>query len=60
MKDDSPWQVELRDVAAGLWMRRLVHPAWKPNQGWEPVMASICVESGGETLVLDPLAPLRR
>jgi hypothetical protein len=57
MKHDPQLQVELRDVAAGLWIWRLVHPAWKPNQGWEPVVASTCVGSGGETLVLDPLAP---
>jgi hypothetical protein len=57
MKHDPQWQVEVRDVAAGLWVWRVEHPAWKPNQGWEPVVASTCVESGGETLVLDPLAP---
>jgi hypothetical protein len=57
MKHDPPSQVELRDVAAGLWIWRLAHPAWKPNQGWEPVVASTCVGSGGETLVLDSLAP---
>src|SRR5207237_10592439 len=50
-------QVELRDVAAGLWIWRLEHPKWKPGQGWEPLVASTCVESGGQRLVLDPLAP---
>jgi glyoxylase-like metal-dependent hydrolase (beta-lactamase superfamily II) len=49
--------VEVRDVADGLWIWRLEHPRWKPGQGWEPVVASTCVESGGETLLLDPLAP---
>ena len=53
-------QTELREVAPGLWVWRVEHPAWKPNQGWEPVVASTCVESGGETLVLDPLAPPAR
>jgi len=57
MKHNSQPQVELRDVAAGLWIWRLEHPHWKPGQGWEPIVASTCVESGGETLVLDPLAP---
>jgi glyoxylase-like metal-dependent hydrolase (beta-lactamase superfamily II) len=57
MTHDSQSQVELLDVAAGLWIWRLAHPAWKPNQGWEPVVASTCVGSGGETLLLDPLAP---
>src|SRR5947209_15733475 len=48
---------EVRDVADGLWIWRIEHPRWSPGQGWEPVVASTCVESGGETLVLDPLAP---
>src|SRR5215471_11522621 len=49
--------VEIRDVAPGLWIWRLEHPRWKPGQGWEPIVACTCVESGGEVLVLDPLAP---
>jgi hypothetical protein len=49
--------VEFRDVAAGLWIWRLEHPRWKPGQGWEPVVASTYVESGGERLLLDPIAP---
>src|SRR5438128_7759382 len=57
MKNDPRGQVELRDVTAGLWIWRVEHPGWKPNQGWEPLVASTCVESGGEMLVLDPLAP---
>ncbi len=57
MRQESQSQVELRDVAPGLWIWRLEHPHWKPGQGWEPIVASTCVESGGETLVLDPLAP---
>jgi len=57
MKQNPQSQVELRDVGPGLWIWRLEHPHWKPGQGWEPIVASTCVESGGETLVLDPLAP---
>ena len=55
MNSQSP--VDVRDVAPGLWIWRLEHPHWKPGQGWEPIVASTCVESAGETLVLDPLAP---
>jgi hypothetical protein len=33
-------------------------PALEPGQGWNRVVTSTCVESGGEKLVLDPLAPL--
>ena len=40
MKHDAIAGVELRDVAAGLWVWRVEHPAWKPNQGWEPVVTS--------------------
>src|SRR5437867_11688979 len=57
MKPAPQPQVELRDVASGLWIWRLEHPHWRPGQGWEPIVASTCVESGGDTLVLDPLAP---
>ncbi|HXV35439.1 MAG TPA: MBL fold metallo-hydrolase [Gaiellaceae bacterium] len=48
---------EVRDVAPGLWLWRGRHPDWKPDSGWEPPVASTCVESGGEVVVLDPLAP---
>ena len=33
------------------------HPDWAPEADWEPLVASTCVESGGEVAVLDPLAP---
>jgi glyoxylase-like metal-dependent hydrolase (beta-lactamase superfamily II) len=55
---ESQFRVELRDVAPGLWIWRFPHPHWKPGQGWEPVVACTYVQSGGETLLLDPLAPL--
>ena len=58
MTQDNPQScVEVRDVAPGLWIWRMVHPRWKPGQGWEPLVASTFVESRGERLVLDPLAP---
>jgi glyoxylase-like metal-dependent hydrolase (beta-lactamase superfamily II) len=57
MKHDQHSHAELRDVATGLWIWRLKHPRWEPDQGWEPLVTSTCVESRGETLVLDPLAP---
>jgi len=50
-------KVELRDLAAGLWIWRAEHPGWKPDADWQPVVTSTYVESGGERLVLDPLAP---
>jgi hypothetical protein len=48
---------ELRDVAPGLWLWQVEHPDWIPGEGWEPLVGSTCVESGGEVAVLDPLAP---
>jgi hypothetical protein len=57
MKHEPRVPVEVRDIAPGLWIWRHEHPHWKPGQGWEPLVASTFVESGGERLVLDPLAP---
>ena len=57
MKNGAKARVEMRDVAPGLWIWRLEHPHWRPGQGWEPVVACTCVESRGEILVLDALAP---
>ncbi len=48
---------ELHDVAPGLWLWRLEHPDWSPGLDWEPLVASTCVESGGEVALLDPGAP---
>ena len=50
-------KVELRDVADGLWIWRMEHPRGKAGQGWGPMVTSTCVESGGEILLLDALAP---
>ena len=54
---DARVQPHVLDVAPGLWVWRLEHPAWRPDFEWEPLVTSTCVESGGETAVLDPLAP---
>jgi hypothetical protein len=48
---------EILDVADGLWIWRLRHPDWSSDSDWEPHVTSTCVESGGEVLVLDALAP---
>ena len=44
-------------VAPGLWIWRLDHPDWAPHLDWPPPVTSTCVESGGEVVLLDPLAP---
>jgi len=45
------------DVAPGLWVWRLEHPDWNPDAGWEPLVTSTVVETGGEVTLIDPLAP---
>jgi len=45
------------DVAPGLWVWRMQHPAWSPEADWEPHVTSTCVESRGELGLLDALAP---
>jgi hypothetical protein len=49
--------LEVRDVAPGLWLWRTEYPDWRPDAGWEELVGSTCVESGGEVALLDPLAP---
>jgi hypothetical protein len=49
--------VEVRDVAAGLWLWRQRHWEWREGDDWEPEVASFVVESRGEVVLLDPLAP---
>ena len=50
-------QFELRTVARGLWLWRVEHPDWRPGLDWGPMVTSTCVESGGEVVLIDPLAP---
>ena len=56
MTDGGP-EVEVRDVTIGLWLWRQRHWEWREGDDWEPVVASFAVESGGEMVLLDPLAP---
>lgn len=49
--------VEVRDIAPGLWLWRQPHPDWAEGGDWEPQVASFAVESGGTRILLDPLAP---
>ena len=45
------------DIAPGLWVWRLQHPAWSPEADWEPHVTSTVVETRGEVALIDPLAP---
>jgi hypothetical protein len=49
--------VEIRDVAPGLWLWRQPNWEWREGDDWEPEVSSFVVESGGEVILLDPLAP---
>ncbi|HEX4896809.1 MAG TPA: MBL fold metallo-hydrolase [Candidatus Limnocylindrales bacterium] len=49
--------VEVRDVAPGLWLWRHPHWEWREGNDWEAEVASFVVESRGEVVLLDPLAP---
>jgi hypothetical protein len=50
-------QVEILDVAEGLWIWRIRHPAWTSQADWEPWVTSTCVHAGGEVAVIDALVP---
>ena len=49
--------VGILDLAPGLWIWRARHPYWATGDDWQPVVTSTFVESKGERLVLDPIAP---
>ncbi len=49
--------VEIRDIAPGLWLWRQPHWEWEEGADWEPEVSSFAVESRGEVVLLDPLAP---
>jgi glyoxylase-like metal-dependent hydrolase (beta-lactamase superfamily II) len=49
--------VEIRDVAPGLWLWRQRHWEWREGMDWEPEVTSVVVESRGEVVLVDPLAP---
>jgi glyoxylase-like metal-dependent hydrolase (beta-lactamase superfamily II) len=48
---------DVRDVAEGLWLWRTRYPGWRPDVGWQEHVSSTVVESGGEVVLIDPLAP---
>ncbi len=49
--------VEILDLAPGLWIWRLEHPAWHEHADWQEVVTCVCVDAGGERWLLDPLLP---
>jgi glyoxylase-like metal-dependent hydrolase (beta-lactamase superfamily II) len=55
--NDAGVEGPIRDVAPGLWIWRVAHPDWGPDVDWEPAVTSTCVESAGEVILLDAMAP---
>ena len=49
--------MEIRDVAAGLWIWRPHYPDRHGGDGWDGPVTSVVVESGGEVAVIEPLVP---
>ena len=47
----------MRDVSEGLWLWRTQHPNWTPDSDFDGPVTTTCVSTGGEVIVLDPLAP---
>lgn len=45
------------DIDTGLWIWRIDHPSWSPGDRGDRVVTSVCVEEGGEVVVIDALAP---
>ena len=48
---------ELTEVSPGLWLWQVQYMDWQRGDGWDGKVASTCVESGGEIVLFDPVAP---
>jgi len=57
MTERTSPNVDVIDLAPGLWIWRLEHPEWKPDHDWQQVVTCVCVDAGGERWLLDPLLP---
>ena len=57
MTERATPNVEVTDLAPGLWIWRLEHPSWNERCDWQEVVTSVCVDAGGERWLLDPLLP---
>jgi hypothetical protein len=57
MSERTKPNVEVIDLAPGLWIWRLEHPEWNEHCDWQEVVTSTCVDAGDERWLLDPLLP---
>ncbi len=49
--------VGILELDLGLWIWRARHPFWSKGDDYQQVVTSTFVKSGGETIIIDPLAP---
>ena len=56
-KQGTSPNVEVQDLAPGLWIWRIEHPGWTPDDDWQQVVTCVCAEADGERWLLDPLLP---
>jgi len=57
MTERTSPNVEVIDLAPGLWIWRLEHPAWNEHADWQEVVTCVCAHAGSERWLLDPLLP---
>lgn len=50
-------QIGIHELEPGLWIWCARHPFWKDGDDYQQVVTSTYVKSGGEKIVIDPLAP---
>jgi glyoxylase-like metal-dependent hydrolase (beta-lactamase superfamily II) len=48
---------QIRDIASGLWVWTRMHPEWTAESDFDGPVTSTYVATGGEVVLLDPLAP---
>jgi glyoxylase-like metal-dependent hydrolase (beta-lactamase superfamily II) len=48
---------QIRDIASGLWVWTRMHPEWTAGSDFDGPVTSTYVATGGEVVLLDPLAP---
>jgi hypothetical protein len=57
MAKQSGPNMKIIDLAPGLWIWRIGHPAWTPEADWQEVVTCVCTDAGGGRWLLDPLLP---
>ena len=54
---ESGSDVGILELDQGLWIWRARHPFWSKRDDYQQVVTSTFVKSGGETIIIDPIAP---